>query len=181
MNKSFYTSVDKYVQLYIEGVAWDHLTMSLSEQDRAELQAVLRSEGYDGSVSSRAQIVLWHDEGRRKGEIAAMSGASRVTVDKWLGALREVRYGRSGEQDLPGWAASDPGPDTREGSRVDQDDTSGGIGDIALVINGDGPLHQENRGRLRIPDLGVAAVAGQRPAGSGWRALDRDRTRQPGV
>ena len=72
------TSVDKYVQLYIEGVAWDHLTMSLSEQDRAELQAVLRSEGYDGSVSSRAQIVLWYDEGRRKGEIAAMSGASRV-------------------------------------------------------------------------------------------------------
>ena len=54
--------------------------MSLSEQDRAELQAVLRSEGYDGSVSSRAQIVLWHDEGRRKGEIAAMSGRAKRKV-----------------------------------------------------------------------------------------------------
>ena len=87
-------SVDKYVQLYIEGVAWDHPTMSLSEQDRAELQAVLRSEVYDGSVSSRAQIVLWHDEGRRKGEIAKMSGASRVTVDKWL--ARYEKFGMDG-------------------------------------------------------------------------------------
>jgi len=59
--------------------------MKLSEQDRAELHAVLRAEGYsggyDGSVSSRAQMVLWYDEGYRKGEIAAMSGASRPTVD----------------------------------------------------------------------------------------------------
>jgi transposase len=28
--------------------------MKLSEQDRAELLAVLKSDGYDGSVSSRA-------------------------------------------------------------------------------------------------------------------------------
>ena len=34
-------------------------------------------------MSSRAQIVLWYDEGYRKGEIAAMSGPSRPTVDKW--------------------------------------------------------------------------------------------------
>jgi hypothetical protein len=39
---------------------------------------------YDGSVSSRAQMVLWYDAGYRKREIAAMSGASRPTVDKWL-------------------------------------------------------------------------------------------------
>ena len=49
-------------------------------------------------------------------------------------ALREVRYGRSGEQNLPRRAASDPGPDTREGSRVDEDNTSVHIGDIALVL-----------------------------------------------
>ena len=35
-------------------------------------------------MSSRAQIVLWYNEGHRKGEIAAMSGATRPTVDKWL-------------------------------------------------------------------------------------------------
>ncbi len=52
------------------------------------------SEGYEGSVSSRAQIVLWYDEGYRKGEIAAMSGASRVTVDKWL--ARYEKFGMDG-------------------------------------------------------------------------------------
>ena len=136
------------------------LPLSLSEQDRAELQAVLRSEGYDGSVSSRAQIVLWYDEGRRKGEIAAMSGASRPTVDKWL--ARYEKFGMDGlvSRTSPGGPQSDPGPDPREGSRVDQDDTSGGVGDIALVVDGDGPLHQEDRGRVRVADLGVAAVAG---------------------
>ena len=64
--------------------------MALSEQDRAELQAALRSEGYDGSMSSRAQIVLWYSEGYRKGDIAAMSGASRPTVDKWLKRYEEL-------------------------------------------------------------------------------------------
>ena len=68
--------------------------MNLSEQDRAELQAALRSEGYDGSVSSRAQIVLWYSEGHRKGEIAAMSGATRPTVDKWL--KRYEKFGMAG-------------------------------------------------------------------------------------
>jgi hypothetical protein len=33
--------------------------MSLSEHDRNELRAALRSEGYDDSVSFRAQIVLY--------------------------------------------------------------------------------------------------------------------------
>jgi Homeodomain-like domain-containing protein len=42
------------------------------------------SGSYDGSVSSRAQMVLWYDEGSRKVEIVTMSGASRPTVDKWL-------------------------------------------------------------------------------------------------
>ncbi|MGH4014805.1 MAG: helix-turn-helix domain-containing protein [Pseudonocardiaceae bacterium] len=68
--------------------------MNLSEEDRAELRAALRSEVYDGSVSARAQIVLWHDEGYRKGEIAAMSAASRPTVDKWL--KRYEQFGMEG-------------------------------------------------------------------------------------
>ena len=45
-------------------------------------------------MSSRAQIVLWYDEGYGKGEIAAMSGASRPTVDKWL--ARYEKYGMHG-------------------------------------------------------------------------------------
>ena len=63
--------------------------MALSEQDRTELHAVVGSGSYDRSVSSRAQMVLWYDEGYRKKEIAEMSGASRPTVDKWLARYEE--------------------------------------------------------------------------------------------
>lgn len=69
-------------------------SIKLSEQDRAELLAVLKSEGYDGSVSSRAQIVLWYGEGRRKSEIAAVLKTTRPTVDKWID--RYEKYGIEG-------------------------------------------------------------------------------------
>jgi transposase len=72
----------------------NNLPMGLSVEDRAELHAAVGSGLYDGSVSSRAQIVLWHDEGYRKSVIAAMSGASRPTVDKWL--ARYERFGLEG-------------------------------------------------------------------------------------
>jgi transposase len=58
--------------------------MELSEQERMNLLAALNSDGYDGSVASRAQIVLWYHEGRRKGEIATTLMISRPTVDKWI-------------------------------------------------------------------------------------------------
>src|SRR3981081_2325169 len=79
---------------------WDTLSMALSAQDRTELQAVVGSGSYDGSVSSRAQMVLWYDEGYRKVEIATMSGASRPTVDKWL-----ARYERFGLEGLAGMSS----------------------------------------------------------------------------
>lgn len=69
-------------------------SMKLSEQDRAELLAVLKSDVYDGSVSSRAQIVLWYGEGRRKSEIAAALVTSRPTVDKWI--KRYEKHGMEG-------------------------------------------------------------------------------------
>ncbi len=58
--------------------------MTLSEAQRAELRAKLPPGGYDGSVASRAQMVLWHDEGHSAPEIAARMGTSKVTVYKWL-------------------------------------------------------------------------------------------------
>jgi transposase len=73
---------------------WNTFSMGLSAQNRAELHAAVGSGSYDGSVSSRAQIVLWHDEGYWKADIAAMSGASRPTVDKWL--ARYERFGLEG-------------------------------------------------------------------------------------
>jgi transposase len=63
--------------------------MALSAAERSELQARLRPEGYDGSVASRAQIVLWHDEGHSAPGIAAMMGTSKVTVYKWLQRYQE--------------------------------------------------------------------------------------------
>ncbi|MCA1603376.1 MAG: helix-turn-helix domain-containing protein [Actinobacteria bacterium] len=68
--------------------------MKLSEEDRAELRTVLKPGGYDRSVAARAQIVLWWDEEYRKVEIAAMSGASRPTVNKWL--TRYALFGLEG-------------------------------------------------------------------------------------
>jgi len=69
--------------------------MDLSEQDRIELQAVLRSELYDRSVSSRARIVLMHADGSRKSEIAKLLKTTRPTVDKWLN-----RYAQDGVEGL---------------------------------------------------------------------------------
>lgn len=74
--------------------------MKLSGQDRAELQAAVGSGSYDGSVSSRVQMVLWYDEGYRKVEIVAMSGASWPTVDKWL--ARYERFGLTGLVNMHG-------------------------------------------------------------------------------
>jgi transposase len=63
--------------------------MTLSDSQRNELRAELAPEGYDGSVASRAQIVLWHDGGRSAPEIAALMSTSKVTVYKWLQRYQE--------------------------------------------------------------------------------------------
>jgi hypothetical protein len=55
--------VTRYVQLYIVGFLWNTLRMVLSERDHAELQAVVGSGSYDVSLSARAQMVLWFNEG----------------------------------------------------------------------------------------------------------------------
>jgi transposase len=70
------------------------VSMRLSEEQLGELRAALRSGTYDGSVSARAQIVLWYHEGYQKVVIAAMSGASRPTIDKWI--ERYTLYGLGG-------------------------------------------------------------------------------------
>lgn len=74
--------------------------MRISEEQRAELQSVLPSGKYDGSVAARARIVLLDDEGYTAAKIAAMLGTSRVTVYKWLdryekGGLAALESGKS--------------------------------------------------------------------------------------
>ena len=67
------------------------VSMKLPEEQLLELRAAVKPGTYDGSASARAQIVLWYYEGRRKADIAKMSGATRPTIDKWI-----ARYGQYG-------------------------------------------------------------------------------------
>ena len=83
------TKTPTYRQLYVIIVS-----MKLSEEQLGELRAAITPGTYDRSVSARAQIVLWYHEGRRKVDIAEMSGASRPTIDKWID--RYAVYGIGG-------------------------------------------------------------------------------------
>lgn len=64
--------------------------MDLTADERTELKSVI-SVGYDGSVSARAQIVLWWADGRSAAEIAGMAGTTKPTACKWID-----RYGAEG-------------------------------------------------------------------------------------
>src|SRR6266516_4772237 len=63
--------------------------MALTEAQRAELYAKIPSGGYDGSISSRARIVLLHVERHSVAEIAGMMDTSKVTVYKWIDRYHE--------------------------------------------------------------------------------------------
>lgn len=71
--------------------------MELTNEDRVRLESLLRREGYDGSVSARAQIVLWRAEGHSTPEIARMAGTTKPTVYKWI--TRYEQYGVDGLSD----------------------------------------------------------------------------------
>lgn len=85
------------------------VSMRLSEEQLSELRTAIKPGNYDGSVSARAQIVLWHHEGYRKADIAEMSGASRPTIDKWID--RYALYGLGGltSETSPGGRRTIPG------------------------------------------------------------------------
>src|SRR5262252_9567703 len=58
--------------------------MELLEGDRADLRALLSSRDVSAAVATRARIVLWMGEGRRRVETAALAGVSLPTVDRWV-------------------------------------------------------------------------------------------------
>lgn len=58
--------------------------MDLTVDQRAELQAMVRSADVPAMVATRARIVLWWAEGRLKKQVAELAGVSRPTVDLWL-------------------------------------------------------------------------------------------------
>jgi transposase len=82
----------------------------LTEEQAAELRAVLNSRDVAAVVATRARIVLWMAEGRRRKDVGELAGVSLPTVDRWV--ARYVSDGLAGLEDgshaapreqVPGW------------------------------------------------------------------------------
>lgn len=58
--------------------------VDLTANEWAELSALVGGRDVPATVATRARIVLWRAEGRRKKEIATLAAVSRPTVDLWL-------------------------------------------------------------------------------------------------
>ena len=77
--------------------------MELSVEQAAELRELANSRDVPADLATRARIVLWSGEGRRRKDIAELLGVSLPTVDRW-----KIRYAQRGvaglEGDRPGGA-----------------------------------------------------------------------------
>ncbi|MFE3520130.1 IS630 family transposase [Streptomyces sp. NPDC059161] len=75
--------------------------MEFSEEQAAELRELANSRDVSAEMATRARIVLWSGEGRRRKDIAELLGVSLPTVDRW-----KARYAQRGlaglEGDRPG-------------------------------------------------------------------------------
>jgi transposase len=82
----------------------------LTEEQDAELRALTNSRDVPASVATRARIVLWMAEGRRRKDVAVLAGVSLPTVDRWvdryaqrgLAGLSDDPRG-AGREQLPAW------------------------------------------------------------------------------
>lgn len=82
----------------------------LSEEQVVELRAVVNNREVPAAVATRARIVLWMAEGRRRKDVAEMAGVSLPTVHRWvdryadegLAGLDERKRGGPREQ-VPAW------------------------------------------------------------------------------
>ena len=57
--------------------------MKITLAERAELESII-SVGYDGSVSARAQMMLWRADGCSFAEIARRAGTTKPTAALWV-------------------------------------------------------------------------------------------------
>lgn len=82
----------------------------LTEDQAAELRALTNSRDVSAVVATRARIVLWMGEGRRRKDVAELAGVSLPTVDRWvaryavdgLAGLEDGSHAAPREQ-VPGW------------------------------------------------------------------------------
>jgi transposase len=72
--------------------------LPLRDGDRERLEELLRSRSVGSGLAQRARIVLLSADGVKKAEIAALTGASRVKVDRWRD--RYLERGLAGLEDI---------------------------------------------------------------------------------
>jgi transposase len=70
--------------------AGHHGLVVLTDEQMAELRAVVNSRDLPAAVATRARIVLWTAEGRMRKDIGALAGVSLPTVDRWLDRYRRL-------------------------------------------------------------------------------------------
>jgi transposase len=73
--------------------------IEVPEDDRSELERIVRSSTEEVRMVERAQIVLYAAEGHSAAVIGAMVGCSTVTAQKWRS--RYEHEGIAGLSDLP--------------------------------------------------------------------------------
>lgn len=75
----------------------DSGVVELAVEQVGELRAVVNSRDVSAAMATRARIVLWKAEGRRRNEVAALARVSLPTVDRWLD--RYATHGLAGLAD----------------------------------------------------------------------------------
>ena len=113
--------------------------MDLTLEERAELDSII-SVGYDGSLSSRAQMVLWHADGCTFAEIARRAGTTKPTASLWIGRYEQVGIGALEEPEADRKATICIRAGEIENHRYHKIEPSGGDWSHALVQSRDGKV-----------------------------------------
>ncbi len=94
--------------LYFDPAACDNKGMDLTLEERTELESII-SVGYDGSLSARAQMVLWRANGCTFAEIARRAGTTKPTASLWIGRYEQGGIGALEDRKSTGRPPSVPG------------------------------------------------------------------------